>query len=252
MTVVLTDMPPAQEQAWLLLLRLTETQHPWVLIGGQLVHLLAIEHGAVLPRATLDADVLVNVRATPGSIGAVCAWLEDNGLTLEGYSADGIGHRFSKLADPGPGTVSFDVLAPEGIGERAVVITTPPFRTVNVPGSQSLIDNADTIDVVVVSADSGAATSGRIHRPSVLGALVGKAAATTIAGRANPQRDWEDAALLLTILPDPVTVRTTLRPAEKRRLARISGLMSPEHAAWAVLPVEARRRGQAAARLLLG
>lgn len=55
MTVVLTDMPPAQEQAWLLLLRLADTNHPWVLIGGQLVHLLAIEDGAVLPRATLDA-----------------------------------------------------------------------------------------------------------------------------------------------------------------------------------------------------
>ncbi len=200
MTVVLTDMPPAQEQAWLLLLRLADTKHPWVLIGGQLVHLLAIEHGAVLPRATLDADVLVDVRATPGSIGVVCAWLEHNGLTLEGYSPDGIGHRFSRHADPGPGKVSFDVLAPEGIGERADVITTPPFRTVNVPGSQSLIDNTDTVDVQVVSTDSGAATSGRVHRPSVLAALVGKAAATTIAVRTNPQRDWEDAALLLTIL----------------------------------------------------
>lgn len=213
MTVVLTDMPPAQEQAWLLLLRLADTKHPWVLIGGQLLHLLAIEHGAPLPRATLDADILVDVRATPGSIGAVCAWLEDNGLTLEGYSADGIGHRFSKHAEPEPGRVSFDVLVSEGIGERAVVITTPPFRTGNVPGSQSLIDNAETIDVLVVSADSGAGTSGRVHRPSVLAALVGKAAATSIAGRTRSRRSRSRPA--------------TASPQDDRGLGEVRHLAGP-------------------------
>ena len=38
--------------------------------------------------------------------------------------------------------------------------------------------------------------SGAVQRPSVLAALIGKAAATTIAVRTNRSRDTEDAALL--------------------------------------------------------
>ena len=252
MTVILENLPPAQEQAWLLLLRLADTRYPWVLIGGQLIHLLAAEHGALLPRVTLDADILVNVRASAGSIAKVCAWLESHDLTLEGASPDGVGHRFSKPADPGPGQVSFDVLAPEGLGERMVILTRAPFRTVNVPGSQSLITRAETIEVIVVSSVTGTAHAGRVHRPTVLAALIGKAAATGITGRVNPGRDWQDAALLLSLLPDPVSARTSLSRGERKNLARVKDLASNEHPAWAVLPPQARRQGLAAARLLLG
>ncbi|HSP39111.1 MAG TPA: hypothetical protein VLR26_15315 [Frankiaceae bacterium] len=59
-----------------------------------------------------------NVRSTPGGVARVCTFLRERGLELEGATPDGVGHRLSKEADPGPGTVSFDVLAPDGRGRR--------------------------------------------------------------------------------------------------------------------------------------
>jgi hypothetical protein len=136
---VLRLLPPAQYQAWQLLFELDRTVGvPWALIGGQLVALLAAEHGAALPRTTQDADVLVDVRAAPGGIETVCAFLADHGLELEGVSPEGVGHRFSRVADPGPGHVSVDVLAPDGLSEHTRTVTVPPARTVSVPtGSQT-------------------------------------------------------------------------------------------------------------------
>jgi hypothetical protein len=50
---VLSSLPPAQYQAWQLLFELDRTVSvPWALIGGQLIALLAAEHGAALPRTT--------------------------------------------------------------------------------------------------------------------------------------------------------------------------------------------------------
>jgi hypothetical protein len=126
--IELVDLPPAQFQAWQLLLQLNALGVDWVLIGGQMVLLLAVEHGVPLPRVTLDADVLVDVRATPGGVERVCSWLTVQGLELEGANPDGIGHRFSRKARPGPGLVSFDVLAPEGLAPRTPTLTVPPFR----------------------------------------------------------------------------------------------------------------------------
>ena len=34
----------------------------WVLVGGQMVLLLAIEHGVAWPRVSVDLDVIVNAR----------------------------------------------------------------------------------------------------------------------------------------------------------------------------------------------
>ena len=94
---VLSLLPPAQYQAWQLLFELQRTVSvPWALIGGQLVALLAVEHGAALPRTTQDADVLVDVRAAPGGIETVCAFLAERGLELEGVTPEGVGHRFSQ------------------------------------------------------------------------------------------------------------------------------------------------------------
>lgn len=140
--VLLPAMPPAQHEAWRLLLRLDEVRVPWVLIGGQMMLLLAVEHGVSLPRPTLDADVLVDVRARPGGLEVIAGWLVEQGLTLEGVSPLGVGHRFSRPADPGPGTVSVDLLAPEGLGSRTRVYTVPPARTVSVPASSVLIAEA--------------------------------------------------------------------------------------------------------------
>jgi hypothetical protein len=43
--------------------------------------------------------------------------------------------------------------------------------------------------------------TGRVRRPSPWSALVCKAAATRIVARQNPERDWQDSTLVLSMVP---------------------------------------------------
>lgn len=239
-------MPPAQTQGWELLLGLDQTRVPWVLIGGQMMTLLALEHGVAQPRPTLDADVLVDVRARPGGLERIATWLVARGLDLEGVSPMGVGHRFVKPAEPGPGQVMVDLLAPEGLGERTRIFTVPPARTVAVPASSTLLAEAQPVTVRLADG-----LEGVVHRPTILAALVGKAAATGILLRQNPERDWQDAALLLSMLPDPLAAPDQLSPGERRRVARLAPLRNPSHPAWRTLSPSERRLGQAAAAMVV-
>jgi hypothetical protein len=247
---VLSPLPPAQYQAWQLLFQLERrVSVSRALIGGQLVALLAAEHGAALPRTTQDADVLVDVRAAPGGIEAVCAFLTERGLELEGVSPAGVGHRFSRAADPGPGHVSVDVLAPDGLSQRTRIITVPPARTVSVPSGSALLAACESVEVTIRGM-TGGQESGRVRRPRVLAALVGKAAATTISGRVDPERDMQDAALLLSLLDVTDPALAELSRSQRRHLRRLEPLLVFEHPAWRLLDREQSRIGRAALRLL--
>jgi hypothetical protein len=92
-----TTMTPDQEQGWLTLLNLAQTfPAGWCLVGGQMVWLLAAEHGATPVRATNDVDVVADIRADPTGIQAICTWLEGNNFSLDGISPEGVGHRYVK------------------------------------------------------------------------------------------------------------------------------------------------------------
>lgn len=151
MTIELQRLTPAAEQGWAVLFELAEEDdESWVLVGGQMVHLLAVEHGAAeRARATEDIDVVVNVRQRRGGTEWLARWLTDRGFNLEGTSPDGVGHRDVRDADPGPGRVLFDVLAPEGLGQRTNVFTDRPARTVQVPGATQAINRSELVDVSV-------------------------------------------------------------------------------------------------------
>lgn len=244
---VLKLLPPAQYQAWQLLFRTVSV--PWALIGGQLIALLAAEHGAALPRTTQDADVLVDVRAVPGGIETVCAFLAGRGLELEGVSSEGVGHRFSRLADPGPRQVSIDVLAPDGLSERTRTVTVPPARTVSVPSGSALLAACETVEVTITGM-AGEQEDGQVRRPGVLAALVGKAAATTIAGRVDPERDQQDAALLLSLLDVADPALAGLSRSQRAHLRRLDPLRDREHPAWKLLDRKQSRLGLASLRLL--
>ena len=76
---LLTNLIPAAEEGWRTLFDLAERDTDcWLLVGGQMVFLLAAEQGAVLPRPTTDMDVVVNVRARPGGTQWLSAWLEEH------------------------------------------------------------------------------------------------------------------------------------------------------------------------------
>jgi hypothetical protein len=134
--VELEGLAPAAEEGWDTLFDLNEVDSSsWLLVGGQMMHLLSVEHAAAVVRPTVDVDVVVDVRTRPQGTRWLADWLQDRGFTFEGASPDGIGHRFLRPASGGPGKVIVDVLAPEGLGARASLITVPPNRTVQVPGT---------------------------------------------------------------------------------------------------------------------
>jgi hypothetical protein len=66
---------------------------------------------------------------------------------LEGISPEGIGHRYFKAADPGPGDVVFDVLAIDNAGPRASLSTTHGARTVEATGSRRALNSAERVEV---------------------------------------------------------------------------------------------------------
>jgi hypothetical protein len=87
-------------------------------------------------------------------------------------------------------------------------------------------------------------------RPSLLAAIVAKAAAMTSPVRENPERDWTDAAFLLSLVPDPVATAADLTKGQRRGLRAIRALLDEKHSAWRPLG-ERSRLGNATLRFLL-
>lgn len=248
--VVLDQLTPTAEAGWVLLLELGEVAgNDWLLLGGQMMYLLAVETSVALPRPTVDVDVVIDVRARPQGTRWLSTWLIDRGFSFEQPSADEVGTRFTRPSSSG--LVVVDVLAVEGLGDRADILTRPPARTVMVPGSAQAFRRAETIEVAVACA-TGEQRTGRVRRPSALGALIAKAAATGLAVRANPMRDWQDAALALAMLADPLADRATLTKSDHRHLRALTPLLddSSVHEGWAALTREQRLNGQSALHLL--
>ncbi len=253
MTVDLGRLTPAAFEAWQVIFELHDSfgDH-WVLVGGQMVALHAASLG--VPdgiRPTDDVDVLVDVRARRDVTARLGTWLVEHGFSHAGMSPDGIGHRYHRPAATGAGTVIVDVLAPEGLGEKASLTTTPPARTLAVPGGTQALARAEWVTVAVADMTGDRRASGTARRPDLLGAIVAKAAATTIPVRDNPTRDWQDAALLLAHVPDPYEMaeRTTVK--DRRRLAALAELENRRHPGWDRLSDEDHRRGTVALQVLL-
>jgi hypothetical protein len=251
--VRLTDLTPAEEEGWWLLFELADQDlDSWMLVGGQMMQLLAAEHGSIdRVRPTEDIDVVVNVRSKPGGTEQLAGWLLEQGFELAGVSPAGVGHRFARAAVGGPGVTLVDVLAPEGLGARTNIFTVRPARTVQVPGSVQAFERSEVVPVEVSGLSGRPARSGRVRRPNLLGALVAKAAATAIPVRDNPDRDWQDAALLLDLVRDPIEVAAACSTKDRQRLQLLLPLDDRHHVGWANLDLEAYRRGSSALALLL-
>ena len=235
--VVLTSMTPAQEEGWRILLDLYQDfPAGWCLIGGQMVWLYARESDIEPPRITEDVDVVVDVRADQQAIRRMCHWLEAaaRDFELDGLSPDGIGHRYVSRSYNGPGRVLFDVLAPDNVGTRADLTTTPPARTVSAPGTRAPLDASERVEILL------GGRTGYVLRPSLLAAILAKAAATTIPVRENRDRDWADVAFLLSLVPDPAAAAADLTASQKRHLAAINALLDEKHPAWRSLGDRAR------------
>ena len=159
----------------------------------------------------------------------------------ESMSADGLAHRYVRAAEPRP--VVIDVLAPEGLGERALLITSPPGRTIEVPGGTQALNRTERVTIVHEGR------SGTLPRPTLLAAIVGKAAATALP---TPERHFRDLALLCALVDDPFALAEQLTKKDRQRV-RLAKLLSDDtHAAWALVPEAIRGQGQIAYGILCG
>jgi len=249
----LDHLTVAAEEGWQTLFDLAEVDDEnWLLIGGQMMHLLAAEHGvSERVRPTDDVDIVMDVRAKPRGTEWLAGWLQDRGFELEGASPDGIGHRFVRDARGGVGQTIIDVLAPEGLGSRTTTYTVRPFRTVRAPGTVQAFHRSEIVAVTVTGMTGDRERSGVVRRPRLLGALIAKAAATGIAVRQNPERDWQDAALLLATIPDPIGAADECNAKDRERLRKLRPLENRDHRGWDSLDDEAYRRGTSTLAFLL-
>lgn len=242
---VVVELPPLAapvDQLWHVLLDLAEQLTvPWTLIGGQMVLLHAIEHGQVPPQISQDGDILADIRADARGIAQVVARLEALAFDLAGISADGLAHRYIRPAEPTE--VVVDVLAPEGLGERADLTTSPPGRTLEVPGGTQALARTELVAVV---------HEGRrveVPRPTLLGAIVAKATAVELA---DPARHYRDLALLSALVVDPFDMLDQVTNKDRQRLRRAKALSDDAHPAWSLVPEQVRAQGQIAFGVLLG
>ncbi len=173
----------------------------WVLIGGLMVQLHAIEHGIATARATVDIDVLGEARP-PGALGSIDAALRKHGFELVGPDLDGYAHRYER-----DGLV-IDVLAPDGIKPPASL--GKGVKAVGVPGGSQALSRSELVTVVV---------DGRrfeLRRPTLLGAVLIKTRSLMV--HSDPEAQREDLLRLLALIEDPRAMSADLRKTERRWL----------------------------------
>lgn len=204
-------MPAEQSASWLGVLDLYDKlPEGWTLIGGQLVHLHCAERGQFPERPTNDADTVLDVRADPKILHTFTKTLTDLGFTSAGISAEGRQHRWVR------DQACIDVLLPEGAGERASgrhgVTGSPTLPTQG--GTQALARSV----VVAVTVDG---REGHVRRPTLVGALVVKAAAHTNVGDQDPRRHRRDFLVLAGLITASDFAGEQLMKKDRQRLQGI-------------------------------
>ncbi|MFB6887943.1 hypothetical protein ACFCX4_01335 [Kitasatospora sp. NPDC056327] len=225
---------------WNVLLDLSErVPHAWSLIGGQMVLMHGLEHGRTPPAASADLDVLADVLSDPRSLSRLVTALGSLGFSPAGMSPQGnLLHRYQRGTEEGHLVV--DLLAPDNLGPRADLTTTPPGRTLEVPGGRQAAQRTESVQVRLGER------TGTIRRPSLLGSIVAKSAALSIK-TAAPDRHYRDLAFLLSLPMNPIELRDRLERSDRKKLALAAALHNPQHPGWRELQDDAARAdGQSA------
>lgn len=209
---------------------------PWTLIGARMVQLHAMSAGRVVPRVSLDADALADVRAMPGATAKLSATLIKHDFDLGETSAFGLAHRFVR------GGVSIDVLAPDGLNAMRSRLTVGKLHTVQVPGGTQALNRTRVQDVRIGRRRGG------IPVPSLLGAILLKARAVAVDDVPESQRI--DLALLLSLVGDVAPLQEELRRTEKSWLRRRGEMGNASTACWRFFSRDEAQRGVATFRQL--
>jgi hypothetical protein len=203
----------------------------WVLIGGLMVQLHALEHGHVDLRVTDDVDLLGQARPQ-GALSRIDEVLHDQDFEMEMSDPDGYAWRYTRDG------LIVDVLAPDGF-------RNPPklggVKALGVPGGQQALSRAEKVRVTVDGE------TFELRRPTLLGAILIKA--RSLVRHRDPEAQREDLLRLLSLVDDPRTTAADLRGNERKWLRAIEGRLAFDEPA--ALDRRVVRRASQAYRLLL-
>jgi hypothetical protein len=164
------------------------------------------------------------------------------GFESVGMAPDGVAHRYRRDSNDPKKPVLIDVLAPEGVGERVGLTTTPPARTIQVPGGTQALSRTEQVPVQVRRR------TGTVPRPTLLAAVVSKAAACGLPE--DVFRHLRDLALLCALIDDPFAAGGQLSAGDRRRLKYAEALNDADDEAWRLVPPDRREQGRAAWEIL--
>ena len=217
MTVVdLTPtLTPPGRASWLALRELASIVgiERWSVVGGQMVAIHGARFGVESARPTTDGDIVVDVRVYGReAMRQIADALVELGFVVE-MSPEGV-TRFVRS------TAKIDLLAPEGVGTD--VVTSPPGHAVQAPGATQALERSE---IVRVRVDD---TEFDVRSPALIGAIIAKAAATTIPGTNDERlRHQQDLAFLLSL-----AARTSVRPLADSLSTKDRTRLRSAAAAW--------------------
>ena len=218
-------MSERQEGAWRGLLEVASLlpKRSWCVVGGQMVFLYCCEREVAVNRPTDDGDVVLDVRAEPAILHAFTAALKDIGFDSAGVSPEGHQHRWVR------GEAQIDVLIPTGLGERAAKRHgATGGTTLPTPGAQQALDRSAPVFVEIGE------TSGTVWRPSMIGALVAKAAAYGV-GDAACDRHLVDFAVLASMVTRSDGIADHVTPRDRKHLGPMLSALRTHRSLWAML-----------------
>lgn len=205
-------------------------------------------HAAVanLPmvRPTADVDVVLHVETGSVSGPELIRTLSQLGYVLQAPLRDSSpAHRFIRHREGRKESVDV-MVADHGISKPPLKLGgREPFQ---IPaGTQAL---KRTMNCRILDAAGELITTPSI--PSVLAAVILKAAAYREDSR-DQERHLEDAAVLSTMLGDPMILLPQLQGSDRSGIITLHNQLSdPRHPAWAGLEEQHRREGQYALEIL--
>lgn len=224
-------MSERQEGAWRGLLDVAPLlpEQSWCVVGGQMVFLYCCEREVAVNRPTDDGDVVLDVRDRPGILLAFTAALKDVGFESAGASPEGHQHRWVR------DEAQIDVLIPTQLGERAAKREgVTGGTTLATPGAQQALDRSAP---VLVETDRA---SGTVWRPSMIGALVAKAAAFSVQD-AERNRHLVDFAVLASMVSRSDSIADQVTRRDRQYLRPMLSALGENRSLWVM--VEDAERG---------
>lgn len=208
--VVIDPSSPQMEEAWQGLLDLAEkASEGWVLVGGQMVLVRSLARGVIPGRLSNDGDIVMDVRGIKNAPEQVISALREAGFVPIGGDHLGRQHRWVK------DDAQIDVLQPRFLGFRTEErIRRAGATTIPAPGTQHAINRSEVVRVMMNDRHV------LMRCPSLLGALVAKAAAySEIMDDRQRNRHLYDIAELAPLMTrDELDSEAPLSKTEHARL----------------------------------